>query len=148
MQQLIVKSLTGQHYTAQALIDRNRRINGERDITISFLFNEINSEFIKDTEDWRLKRDVVYKFFRRLGAFYIAEQYQPHKLLKVVVDGNYNVDRPITRWGLSEIPLKVLDTPFKRSLYTSLTLNDEGAQFNDKWSAGMGILTDSSTWVS
>ena len=55
MQQLIVKSLTGQHYTAQALIDRNRRINGERDITLSFLFNEINSEFIKDIETgWKL----------------------------------------------------------------------------------------------
>jgi len=100
----------------------------------------------KDTEDWRLKRDAVYKFFRQLGAFYVAEQYQPHKLLKVIVDGTYNVERPLTRWGLSEIPLKVLDTPFKRSLYTSLTLNDEGAQFAGKWSAGMGILTDSSTW--
>ena len=55
MQQLIVKSLTGQHYTAQAIIDRNRRINGERDITLSFLFNEINSEFIKDIETgWKL----------------------------------------------------------------------------------------------
>ncbi len=48
--QLIVKSLTGTHYTAQAIINRNRRINGERDITLSFSFNEINSEFIKDIE--------------------------------------------------------------------------------------------------
>ncbi|TDM35188.1 phage tail domain-containing protein [Macrococcoides canis] len=111
----------------------------DREVSINILATA------KDTEDWRLKRDTVYKFFRRLGAFYIAEQYQPHKLLKVIVDGNYNVDRPITRWGLSEIPLKVLDTPFKRSLYTSLTLNDEGAQFTGKWSAGMGILTDAST---
>lgn len=55
MQQLIVKSLTGQHYTAQAIIDRNRRVNGERDITLSFSFNEINSEFIKDIETgWKL----------------------------------------------------------------------------------------------
>ena len=112
----------------------------DREVSINILATS------KDTEDWRLKRDVVYKFFRRLGAFYIAEEYQPHKLLKVIVDGNYNVDRPITRWGLSEIPLKVLDTPFKRSLHTSLALNNEGNQFSDKWSAGMGILTDSSTW--
>lgn len=55
MQQLTVKSLTGQHYTAQAVIDRNRRINGERDITLSFLCNEINNEFIKDIETgWKL----------------------------------------------------------------------------------------------
>lgn len=55
MQQLTVKSLTGQHFTAQAVIDRNRRINGERDITLSFLCNEINSEFIKDIETgWKL----------------------------------------------------------------------------------------------
>ncbi|WP_157819991.1 hypothetical protein [Macrococcoides caseolyticum] len=54
MQQLIVKSLTGKHYTAQALIDRNRRINGERDITLSFLFNEsiVSSLNI-------LKKDVI-----------------------------------------------------------------------------------------
>lgn len=56
MQQLIVKSLTGHHFTAQAVIDRNRRINGERDVSLSFLCNEINNEFIKDIETgWKLK---------------------------------------------------------------------------------------------
>ncbi|WP_157827926.1 hypothetical protein [Macrococcoides caseolyticum] len=54
MQKLIVKSLIETHYTTQAIIDRNSRINGERDITLSFLFNEINSELIKDIE-----KDVI-----------------------------------------------------------------------------------------
>lgn len=128
-------------YTSTSNTDQLYKVVAkDREVSINILATA------KDTEDWRLKRDAVYKFFRQLGAFYVAEQYQPHKLLKVIVDGNYNVDRPITRWGLSEIPLKVLDTPFRRSLHTSLTLNDEGAQFTGKWSAGMGILTDASTW--
>ncbi|UTH01620.1 phage tail family protein [Macrococcoides canis] len=117
-----------------------KRIPKTREVSINILSTA------KDTEDWRLKRDNVYKFFRQLGAFYIAEEYQPHKLLKVTVEGKYQIERPIIRWGKADIPLKVLDTPFKRSLYTSLTLNDEGAQFTGKWSAGMGILTDASTW--
>lgn len=117
-----------------------KRIPKSREVSINILSTA------KDTEDWRLKRDSVYKFFRQLGAFYIAEEYQPHKLLKVTVEGKYQIERPIIRWGKADIPLKVLDTPFKRSLYTSLTLNDEGAQFTGKWSAGMGILTDASTW--
>lgn len=65
MKQLVVKSLTGQSYTAQAIIDRNRRINGERDISLSFLCNEINNEFIKDIETgWKLNfQDDWYHLF-------------------------------------------------------------------------------------
>lgn len=52
---LIVKDLNGKEYVASSIIDRNRRINGERDITLSFLCNDINNEFIKDIETgWKL----------------------------------------------------------------------------------------------
>lgn len=117
-----------------------KRIPKDRKVTIDFFYTS------KDIHDWSLKRDIIYSFFRKLGPFYIAEYFEPHKLLKVIVDDPYEIERVVDVWGKATINLKVLDTPFKRSLYTSLTLNDEGAQFTGKWSAGMGILTDASTW--
>ncbi|TDM15696.1 phage tail domain-containing protein [Macrococcus bovicus] len=117
-----------------------KRYAKDRKVSINILSTS------KDTEDWRLKRDAVYKFFRKLGQFYVAEKYEPNKLLKVMVDSDYNYERPLMTWGLASIPLKVLDTPFRQSLYTSLTLNDEGAQFNGKWPVGMGTLSDAGTW--
>lgn len=118
----------------------HKRIPKDRKVTIDFFYTS------KDIDDWSLKRDTIYSFFRNLGPFYIAEEFEPHKLLKVIVDDPYEIERVVDVWGKATINLKVLDTPFKRSLYTSLTLNDEGAQFTGKWSAGMGILTDASTW--
>lgn len=118
----------------------HKRIPKDRKVTIDFFYTS------KDILDWSLKRDTIYSFFRNLGPFYIAEEFEPHKLLKVIVDDPYEIERVVDVWGKSTINLKVLDTPFKKSLYTSLTLNDEGAQFNGKWSAGMGISTDESTW--
>lgn len=99
-----------------------------------------------DTIDWRMKRDRVYSFFRRLGVFYVAESYQPFKLLKVMIDEGYEVDRPVTRWGLAEIPLKIIDTPFKQSLHTTCTIGSEGMLFNDKWAYGMGTRFDEEHW--
>lgn len=118
----------------------HKRIPKDRKVTIDFFYTS------KDILDWSLKRDTVYSFFRNLGPFYIAEEFEPHKLLKVIVDDPYEIERIVDIWGKSTISLKVLDTPFKKSLYSSLTLNDEGVLFNGKWSAGMGILTDESTW--
>ena len=99
-----------------------------------------------DTIDWRMKRDQVYTFFRRLGVFYVAESYQPFKLLKVMVDEGYEVDRPVTRWGLAEIPLKIIDTPFKQSLHTTGTIGSEGMLFNNKWAYGMGTWFAENYW--
>ena len=128
-------------YTSSSRADQLvKRYPKNRDVSINAMFTAYN------TVDWRLKRDRVYSFFRNLGVFYIAESYQPYKLLKVIVDESYEVDRPVIRWGLLEIPLKIIDTPFKQSLHTTLDIDAEGVRWNDKWGYGMGLSSDSSQW--
>ena len=128
-------------YTSSSRADQLvKRYPKDRDVSINAMFTAYN------TVDWRLKRDRVYSFFRNLGVFYIAESYQPYKLLKVIVDESYEVDRPVIRWGLLEIPLKIIDTPFKQSLHTTLDIDSEGVRWNDKWGHGMGLSSDSSEW--
>ena len=117
-----------------------KRYPKDREVSINILTTAA------DTIDWRMKRDQVYTFFRRLGVFYVAESYQPYKLLKVMVDGGYEVDRPVTRWGLAEIPLKIIDTPFKQSLHTTGTIGSEGMLFNNKWAYGMGTWFAENYW--
>ena len=128
-------------YTSSSRADQLvKRYPKDRDVSINAMFTSYN------TVDWRLKRDRVYSFFRNLGVFYVAESYQPYKLLKVIVDESYEVDRPVIRWGLLEIPLKIIDTPFKQSLHTTLDIDSEGVRWNDKWGYGMGLSSDSSEW--
>lgn len=128
-------------YTSSSRADQLvKRYPKDRDVSINAMFTAYN------TVDWRLKRDRVYSFFRNLGVFYIAESYQPYKLLKVIVDESYEVDRPVIRWGMLEIPLKIIDTPFKQSLHTTLDIDSEGVRWNDKWGYGMGLSSDSSQW--
>ena len=117
-----------------------KRYPKDREVSINILTTSA------DTIDWRMKRDQVYSFFRRLGVFYVAESYQPFKLLKVMVDEGYEVDRPVTRWGLAEIPLKIIDTPFKQSLHTTGTIGSEGMLFNNKWAYGMGTWFAENYW--
>ena len=117
-----------------------KRYPKDREVSINILTTSA------DTIDWRMKRDKVYSFFRRLGVFYVAESYQPFKLLKVMVDEGYEVDRPVTRWGLAEIPLKIIDTPFKQSLHTTGTIGSEGMLFNNKWAYGMGTWFAENYW--
>ena len=117
-----------------------KRYPKDREVSINILTTSA------DTIDWRIKRDQVYTFFRRLGVFYVAESYQPFKLLKVMVDEGYEVDRPVTRWGLAEIPLKIIDTPFKQSLHTTGTIGSEGMLFNNKWAYGMGTWFAENYW--
>ena len=117
-----------------------KRYPKDREVSINILTTSA------DTIDWRMKRDKVYSFFRRLGVFYVAESYQPFKLLKVMVDEEYEVDRPVTRWGLAEIPLKIIDTPFKQSLHTTGTIGSEGMLFNNKWAYGMGTWFAENYW--
>lgn len=128
-------------YTSSSRADQLvKRYPKDRNVSINAMFTS------HDTVDWRLKRDRVYSFFRNLGVFYVAESHQPFKLLKVIVDESYEVDRPVIRWGLLEIPLKIIDTPFKQSLHTTLDIDSEGIRFNDKWGYGMGLSSDSSEW--
>lgn len=117
-----------------------KRYPKDREVSINILTTAA------DTIDWRMKRDQVYTFFRRLGVFYVAESYQSFKLLKVMVDEGYEVDRPVTRWGLAEIPLKIIDTPFKQSLHTTGTIGSEGMLFNNKWAYGMGTWFAENYW--
>ena len=117
-----------------------KRYPKDREVSINILTTSA------DTIDWRMKRDQVYTFFRRLGVFYVAESYQPFKLLKVMVDEGYEVDRPVTHWGLAEIPLKIIDTPFKQSLHTTGTIGSEGMMFNNKWGYGMGTWFAENYW--
>ena len=117
-----------------------KRYPKDREVSINILTTSA------DTIDWRMKRDQLYSFFRRLGVFYVAESYQPFKLLKVMVDEGYEVDRPVTRWGLAEIHLKIIDTPFKQSLHTTGTIGSEGMLFNNKWSYGMGTWFAENYW--
>lgn len=117
-----------------------KRYPKDREVSINILTTAA------DTIDWRMKRDQVYTFFRQLGVFYVAESYQPFKLLKVMVDEGYEVDRPVTRWGLAEIPLKIIDTPFKQSLHTTGTIGSEGMLFNNKWAYGMGTWFAENYW--
>ena len=117
-----------------------KRYPKDREVNINILTTSA------DTIDWRMKRDELYSFFRRLGVFYVAESYQPFKLLKVMVDEGYEVDRPVTRWGLAEIPLKIIDTPFKQSLHTTGTIGSEGMLFNNKWAYGMGTWFAENYW--
>ena len=128
-------------YTSSSRADQLiKRYPKDRDVSINAMFTAYN------TVDWRLKRDRVYSFFRNLGVFYVAESYQPYKLLKVIVDESYEVDRPVIRWGLLEIPLKIIDTPFKQSLHTTLDIDSEGIRWNDKWGYGMGLSSDTEQW--
>lgn len=117
-----------------------KRYPSGRNAVIEILFTA------KDTVDWRLKRDRVYAFFRRLGVFYIAEKHQPFKLLKVIVDEDYEIDRPVNIWGQSEMPLKVLKPIFKKSLHATQDIDTEGILFNDKWGYGMGTWFPENYW--
>ncbi|WP_020007412.1 phage tail domain-containing protein [Salinicoccus albus] len=108
--------------------------------------NIVLSFVAMDETDWRLKRDEIYSFFRNLGIFYVAETHQPFKLLKVTVDSGYTMEEISLTWGRAEIPLKIIDTPFKQSLHTTTDLDSEGIRFNDKWAYGMGTWFAENYW--
>src|SRR5699024_3514612 len=81
---VIYENIYSQSNYADKLVKRYAK---DRNASVNILFTSM------DTIDWRLKRDRVYEFFRSLGVFYVAEAYQPFKLLKVIVDEDYEVDR-------------------------------------------------------
>ncbi|AQL56413.1 phage tail domain-containing protein [Abyssicoccus albus] len=128
-------------YSESSYADQlHKRYPKDREVSINVLNTSYN------TRDWRLKRDKMYSFLRNLGAFYIAEEYQPYKLLKVIVDESYELERPTITWQMGEIPLKILDSPFKKSLHKTLDIDKEGVLHNGKWAYGMGLSHNSSDW--
>jgi len=101
----------------------------------------------KDAIDFRLKRDRVFAFFKRLGTFFITEKQQGNKLMKVRVVESYRFDRPENNRTFStvDIPLKIVGQPYWISRYKSMDLhNSGGVPFNGHWSFGMGLDVDPS----
>lgn len=47
---VFVKDLTGREYPAIAGVKRNKRVNGQRELTLSFLYTEINKDFMDRLE--------------------------------------------------------------------------------------------------
>ena len=94
-----------------------------------------------DSYDYRLKRNRLYTFFRRLGDFYVAEYHEPNKLLKVSVDESFIPERPqgLSMWGQLDIPLSIIGQPYRISRYTSMDIHNNDIQFDGKWSAGMHL---------
>lgn len=95
-----------------------------------------------NTQDYRLKRNRVYSFFRQIGIFYVADKYEPNKLLKVAIDDSYMPERPdgLTIWGELDIPLSVVGQPYRISRHTTLDIhNDNGLTRDGNWSRGMHL---------
>ena len=62
---LTVIDLEGNHHTAISNVPRVQRVNGEREITLSFLHGEINDAFLSDIETgWKVnfKGDIYHLF--------------------------------------------------------------------------------------
>jgi len=52
---LFLLDLKGKEYPAIAEVNRKKRVNGQREISLSFLYDEINSDFIHDIEfGWKI----------------------------------------------------------------------------------------------
>ena len=94
-----------------------------------------------DEHDFKLKRNRLYTFFRRLGDFYISEEYEPNKLLKVSLDESYLPENPVgvANWSRIEIPLSIVGMPYRVSRYSSMDIHNNDIQFDGKWSAGMHL---------
>lgn len=98
------------------------------------------------THDYRLKRNRVYSFFRQLGNFYIAETYEPNKLLKVSVDDSFIPERPegLRIWGKLDIPLSIVGKPYRISRLTTLDIQNDNRLIRDgDWGRGMHLTRSS-----
>lgn len=111
---------------------------GEREMSITARLKA------KDAIDYRIKRDKAYAFFKRLGTFYVAEKYQPYKLMKVRVVESYQFARPenMQKFATVEIPLKIIGQPYWISRFKSTGIDDQ--YLMDYWREGMGLDVSSS----
>ena len=134
---VIYENVYSQSRRADTLVKRYAK---DRQVSIVLMVSGM------DETDFRMKRDTLYSFFRNLGVFFVAEEQQPFKLIKVIVNDDYDIDRQTPEIAMPEIPLKIIDTPFKQSLHTTLDIDNEGIRWNNKWGYGMGLSSDSSEW--
>lgn len=121
--------------------DSNKRINygstyGDRDVELTFLLKSPN------TLDYRLLRDKTYELFGQSDAFYVVEEYQRGKRLKVSVDETYIPERlqGDQKHATGSVTCKVVDLPFFESIGTSMDIHNNGITTNDElWGFGMGL---------
>lgn len=102
---LTVIDLQGNHYTAISNVPRVQRVNGEREITLSFLHGEINDEFLADIETgWKVnfKGDIYHLFNEK-------EDKHGNKEFDAVLDFFHHFNG---RWHVDEVEDK------------SMTIND------------------------
>ena len=134
---VIYENVYSQSRRADTLVKRYAK---DRQVSIVLMVSGM------DETDFRMKRDELYSFFRNLGIFFVAEEQQPFKLIKVIVNDDYDIDRQTPEIAMPEIPLKIIDTPFKQSLHTTGTIGSEGMLFNNKWAYGMGTWFAENYW--
>ena len=134
---VIYENVYSQSRRADTLVKRYAK---DRQVSIVLMVSGM------DETDFRMKRDTLYSFFRNLGVFFVAEEQQPFKLIKVIVNDDYDIDRQTPEIAMPEIPLKIIDTPFKQSLHTTLDIDSEGVRWNNKWGYGMGLSSDTEQW--
>ncbi|WP_299090325.1 phage tail protein [uncultured Metabacillus sp.] len=59
---VFLKDLTGREYPAIAIVNRKRRVNGQREISMSFLYTEINKDFMhKFIDEKGFRWQVLFK---------------------------------------------------------------------------------------
>ena len=134
---VIYENVYSQSRRADTLVKRYAK---DRQVSIVLMVSGM------DETDFRMKRDALYSFFRNLGIFFVAEEQQPFKLIKVIVNDDYDIDRQTPEIAMPEIPLKIIDTPFKQSLHTTGTIGSEGMLFNNKWAYDMGTWFAENYW--
>lgn len=108
----------------------------DRDVTLKARIKAMTST------DYRLKRDVMYSYFRDLGVFYVTESQQGNKLLKVRVVDQYMPERVANNrtYAFVEIPLKIDGQPYWISRFKTMDLhNNKGIPMTGNWSFGMGL---------
>lgn len=131
-------SSTAQSVTEQTLpgwpgaIDTGYQ-DSEREMSISVRLKS------KNAIDFRVKRDAVYAYFKRLGTFFIAESYQPNKLMRVRVVESYSPSRPENNqtFATIDIPLRVVGQPYWISKFKSTELKN--MPMVPHWNIGLGI---------
>lgn len=93
-------------------------------------------------QDYKLKRNRVYSFFRQLGDFYVADIDEPNKLLKVSVDTEFTPNwlDGVNHAAEMDIPLSIVGQPYRISRQTTLDIHNDGGLIADgDWSADMGL---------
>lgn len=119
---------------------------GQRMISVPF-YTKAN-----DFADYPLLRDTLHALVISREPFYIREirrgiyqtgdnEAPSGKRYKVRISGEFNIDQQF-RYGFGELTFETTDLPFAESVGTSGDIGDNGLNYGDGWSYGMGLLYD------